>query len=229
MTNTPTKTTPGTALALPPNTVPGMDVDFVLLDGSSSMLTKWHDMLKAIDAYMADCANQAVNSRAMVTIFTDEALDTLWRDQAMRDWTPFSQVPPDAPYGGTPLYDGINIMGRTLRDLDPGKCSILIVTDGEENGSKFTNSTQARAILDWCRAKGWQVTFLGCDFNNSEEAKLLGADENTTIGVAKARLTDATKAMAKKRKHYQTTGEDITWSGDEKQQFGGYLAAPTTK
>jgi hypothetical protein len=68
----------------------------------------------------------------------------------------------DAP--GTPLFDAINMMGRELQALNPPRCSIVIITDGDENGSRHTTADQARAILDWCRAQGWQVTFLGADF-----------------------------------------------------------------
>jgi hypothetical protein len=123
----------------------------------------------------------------------------------------------------TPLYDAINLMCRKLRDLDPPKASIVIVTDGDENGSNHTSADQARALLDWCRAKGWQVTFLGADFNNSKQAKLLGADETNTIGVRKQKLLEAGKSLGDKRLKHALYGDDINFSEDERKNFGGFL------
>jgi len=110
-----------------------------------------------------------------------------------------------------------------LRDLDPPRCSIVIVTDGDENGSKYTDAEQARAFLDWCRAKGWQVTFIGADFNNSAQARLLGADARNSIGVTKARLLEAGKKLGEKRAAHALYGDDINFSEDERKDFGGYL------
>ena len=111
-------------------------------------------------------------------------------------------------------------MGRELRDLNPPRCSIVIITDGDENGSRHTTHEQARAILDWCRAQGWQVTFLGCDFNNSRQAKLLGADESNSLGVQAARMIEAGKVLGKLSPKRLVRG--LSTSPPEKS-FGGYL------
>jgi hypothetical protein len=117
-------------------------------------------------------------------------------------------------------------MATRLRDLDPPRASIVIVTDGDENSSRYTDLTQAKALLDWMRAKGWQITFIGAGFNNSRQARALGANEHTAIGVEKMRLTDATGALAKKRARYGLYGESMHYTDEEKQQFGGYLNGP---
>jgi hypothetical protein len=101
------------------------------------------------------------------------------------------------------------------------------VTDGDENGSRHTDHSQARAILDWCRAQGWQVTFLGADFNNSRQAKLLGATEQNSLGVQAQRLIDAGKVLGQKRARNALYGDDISFTDDEKRDFGGYLTDGT--
>jgi hypothetical protein len=117
-------------------------------------------------------------------------------------------------------------MATKLRDLDPPRASIVIVTDGDENASKFTSSDQAKALLDWMRAKGWQITFIGADFNNRRQAHTLGANEHTSIGVQQKRLSDATAALAAKRARYGLYGEAMHYTDAEKQTFGGYLNGP---
>src|SRR5882762_9486125 len=186
-------------------------LDYILLDGSGSMQDKWWDSLAAIDAYVSTLRTNHVESHLKLNVFDSTTLDHCQRNTSIQDYIPLSQEPATAHWGSTPLYDAINFMGRELRDADPPKCAILIVTDGQESGSQYTDLPQARAILDWCRAKGYQVTFVGCDFENSHQAQALGADASTAIGVAQARLSDATRALAQKRTRYARTGDDISF------------------
>lgn len=199
-------------------------LDFILVDGSSSMMNKWYDTLAALDGFMTTLQAQNIASHGIVSVFDTQNLDSVQRDSIIGDWPLFSKEPLKSTWGCTPLYDAINLMGRTLKELDPPRCSIVIVTDGAENGSRHTTHEQARAILDWCRAKGWQVTFLGADFNNSAQAKRLGANDSNSIGVRKQLLSAAGKTLGAKRARNALFGEDINFSDEEKENFGGYLS-----
>jgi hypothetical protein len=79
------------------------------------------------------------------------------------------------------------------------------------------------------RSMGWQVTFLGCDFENSRQAKLLGANDENAIGVSAKRLVDATSLLAEKRARYGLYGTDMNMSKDEKNEIGGLLPDHTAK
>lgn len=221
MTNRAIQTRPGALLA--------PQVDYIVVDGSSSMTDKWWDFMASLDSFVDGLRTAQLNSHIIASVFDSHNSSLIQRDCRIEDCKPFSVEPLMSTWGMTPLYDAINTMGRAMRDLDPQRASIVIVTDGDENASEYTDHTQARAILDWCKAKGWAVTFIGCDFNNASQAGLLGITDSNSIGVAKARLTDATRAFAQKRTRHYHTGEDITFSNDEKTQFGGYLAAPGGK
>jgi hypothetical protein len=202
-------------------------LDYIILDASSSMTDKWQDCLASIDGYLTTVREAHVASHVILTTFSSGEVDLLQRDEPLADFKPLRETGLIQRGGMTPLYDAINIAGRTLRDLDPTACSVVIVTDGEEMGSHFTSQVQAAAVLDWMRAKGWQVTFIGADFNNAHMASLLGAEAGTSIGVAKARLLDAGKALGEKRIRYARSGDDMTFSDSEQQTFGGYLAGPS--
>ena len=206
-------------------------LDYILLDGSGSMQDKWWETLSALDTYFSTL--RATNLNADVKLATFDSTDGLSYhvqvDAPLSQIRPFTESPIGANFGGTPLYDAIEYMGLELNRIDPQSCSILIVTDGHENGSLVATLERAKQILDWCRGKGWQVTFMGCDFNNSLQAKELGIDEQNAIGVQKKLLSEATKNFAKKRAAYGYTGSDINFSKEEQQQFGGYLAAPPTR
>lgn len=201
-------------------------VDYILIDGSGSMTDKWWESLEAIDAYVEGVRAANVQSQILIHTFDDSDIDLIQRDQPIEQWVPLLKQPIGANWGMTPLYDAVNVMGRRLAAMDPPRCSIVIVTDGGENGSRITNLVQAKSILDWCRAKGWQVTFIGADFSNARQAALLGGNPASAIGVTKQNLKASTEALAKKRARYALYGEDMHWSDDEKQQFGGYLNGP---
>ena len=201
-------------------------IDFILLDSSGSMESKWWDSLAAIDIYVRTLREQNINSQMMLTVFSGPTDLSLERDCPIADWRDFVTEPIGGFWMGTALYDAINTMGRSLRDLNPPRCAITIVTDGEENASQYTDHTQATAILNWARAKGWQVTFIGCDFNNAKQAALLGSNAAAAIGVSQRYLSDAAKELAHKRARYALTGDPMHFTDEERQQFGGYLSAP---
>lgn len=202
-------------------------IDYILLDGSGSMAGKWPEVCGSIDAYVGGLKAENINSRVYFHLFSSSPnLDILAYDGPVSDYT--SMVGLEAPFLATPLYDAVSIMGRRMNELDPPKARIVIATDGQETGSHFTDLHQAKAILDWMRAKGWTVTFIGADFSNAQQAAMLGADKQTAIGVQKKLLAEAARNLAKKAARHALYGEDIGFSEDEQQQFGGYLAAPTT-
>lgn len=201
--------------------------DVIILDGSGSMQSKWWESLYAIDSYVAQCQQSEVQSHVTLSVFSGSVLDDTVRDCSIDAWIPLAKEPIGSTWGGTPLYNAINAMGRRLRETNPSRCSILIVTDGQDSmGGEGTSVEQAKQILDWLRAKGYQVTFIGCDFNNASQAARLGSSVSESVGVAKGMLVDAAKALATKRAVYGKTGAPMHWSPDEQQQFGGYLAAP---
>lgn len=202
-------------------------LDYLLLDGSGSMAPKWNDTLSAVDAYVSTLKSERVSTSIYFHMFADRG------DTDIEVYNgPILECPRMLGLSqpgecGTALYDAIAIMGRRMRDFDPAKGRIVIFTDGDEASSKFTDLHQAKSILDWCRAKGWPVTFIGCDFANAAQAKALGSDSGSSVGVAQARLSDATTSLAKKAARHALYGEDIGFSSSEQQQFGGYLAGPS--
>lgn len=197
--------------------------DFILLDGSGSMINKWHPMMDAIEAYVDTLARNGTQSFLTLSVFSTDALGIDHCSVDIADWESLHENPAQSTWGGTPLYDAINHMARRLKDEDPIRCSITIVTDGRDNESQ-TSVVQARAIIEWLRAKGWSVTFIGCDWNNSRLAAQLGLPEAAAIGVSQARLTDAARNLATKRTRYAATGAPMHWTDEEKEQFGGYLS-----
>jgi hypothetical protein len=202
-------------------------IDYIVLDGSSSMNRIWWDALGSIDAYVDGLRAAKINTHIKLTTFDSGHMNYPHRDAPLESWVPLRDEPIGAFGGITPLYDAIALVGRELRDLDPPKASIVFVTDGAENGSRHTDLVQAKSIIKWMEAKGWTVTFIGCNFDNTDLANMLGVTEAQAIGVTSAKLTDAGKALSRKRVANAIGGAPMHWSDDERQRFGGYLGGPS--
>jgi hypothetical protein len=200
-------------------------VDYILLDGSSSMQGKWWETLAAIDAYLSDLRTQHVDSHVVLNVFSGpHDLDMVQRNGALAGILPCTQDPiVSSVFIDTALYDGINLAVRALAKMDPQRAALIIATDGEENASKYTDQVQAKALLDWCRARGWQVAFIGVGFNNSATVRALGGDRADAVSTSTARLSDASRELARKRTAYARSGAPMHWSEEEQRQFGGYL------
>jgi hypothetical protein len=200
-------------------------LDYILLDGSGSMADKWQETLSGLQSFRHSLETAGISSHCILHIFNSSNIEYLACDNKLNACPSFLSLSP--PYGGTPLYDAINIMGRRLAELNPPSASIIIVTDGLETSSKVTTDSQARAILDWLRAKGYSITFLGADFNNSKQAQLLGADASNSLGIQRTKLTEAGALLGSKRVDNALRGTSINFSSEEKTDFGGYLTHST--
>lgn len=208
------------------NSLHAQFLEYLLIDGSGSMISKWGETNAGLAGYIEHLKSKNIRSWGIAHVFDHSNLADIQLDTELENWPNLTRERLRIPGGGTPLYDAINLMARDLAERQPANCAITIVTDGHETDSRHTDVNQARALLDWCRAQGWQVTFLGADFNNSKQAALLGADETNSIGVQKLRMIEAGKTLGEKRVRHIMTGEDINFTRDEQQHFGGYLAAP---
>jgi hypothetical protein len=198
-------------------------LDYVLLDGSGSMSDKWWETLAGLQNFLSVLRAENIASHGIVHVFDSVNMELIQRNSIIAEWASFIDHPLSLHGGGTPLFDAVNLMVRKLADLDPPRCSIVIITDGMENGSTYTTADQARNLLDWCRHKGWQVTFLGADFSNSKQAKLLGANESNSLAIQKMKLGEAGKLLGEKRVDYGRTGKPINFDKNEQADFGGYL------
>jgi hypothetical protein len=204
---------------------PGQQLDYVLMDASGSMSGRWDPSMQAVDSYVAGLTANAVSTKVIMATFCDSHgfQYRRVREAPVAEWPQVYLDDAIEQSGGyTPLYDAINEMGLEIRNLNPTKCSILIVTDGEENTSK-TTLVQAKAILNWLRRRGYQITFLGCDFENSIQAKALGASPQDFIGLTKERLAEAKALLAQKRHYYDKYGKPMGFDETEKKNLGGFL------
>ena len=204
-----------------------MQHDFILLDRSGSMEGKWSETLGAVNGYVKKLADDKVDTGVTLAVFDaqDRNLDyVVLRDRI----TPTTWKPVDSnevsPRGYTPLNDAI---GKLVKQAQAGfngvqyeKVAILIVTDGHENHSKEVTHAQAKNLLNECRAKGWQVIFIGADFDNQAQATSYNnAAAATLSSIPVAAMAATMSYTAGKRGLYGATGQSINFSDEEKEEL----------
>lgn len=198
-----------------------MQHDFILLDRSGSMESLWKEALGSINAYVKKLSDEKVDTGVTLAVF-DSQIGNL-DFQVIRDritpatWNPVSDA--DAiPRGTTPLNDAT---GRLVALAEAGnydKVAIIIMTDGHENSSRELSVNQAKALLDKCRAKNWQVIFLGANFDNAHQAASYGNAVHATVEVSAVNLSATMLHTAAMRGAYGATGKTMAFTPEDKRK-----------
>lgn len=196
-----------------------MQHDFILLDRSGSMASLWAEALGSINSYVAKLAEDKVDTGVTLAAFDERAgrLDLqIVRDRIIPSTWRTVKDSEVSPRGGTPLNDAVGEIVARAKAGDYDKVAIIIMTDGNENASKELTVTQAKLLLDQCRARGWQVIFLGANFDNAMQASSYNNDVNATMSAARGTFTAHTHSLASKRAVYGATGQGMNFTDEEK-------------
>lgn len=202
-----------------------MQHDFVLLDRSGSMTSQWDEALGAINTYVKDLADKKVDTG--VTLATFDGVNGL-RFEIIRDritpetWRPVSNADAE-PRGMTPLNDATAKIVQLAEAGKYDKLALIIMTDGAENDSRelpgYQGTVAVKKMLDGCRAKGWQVIFLGANFDNAAQAASYGTLGGQTVNSSTRNLRATMGKMSDKRADYATgASATMDWSPEEKDE-----------
>ncbi len=181
---------------------------YILLDRSGSMQSLWTEALSSVNAYAKELANKtdgnAVDSHITLAVFDEQAglqFDVLRRKQPALHWDKVTDT--DAsPRGMTPLLDAI-VRIIALADADkPDKAVIVVMTDGMENASKEVTREGVKAALDRVKAKGWEVVFLGANFDNIADASSVGVAAGKQMAMSVGTMNASMERLAKKARAY---------------------------
>lgn len=156
---------------------------FIVLDRSASMASQWLEATDSINSYVRGLAYREVPGHVTLAIF-DELHGQMQFDIVRRhpnnDWVEF-RANEYVPRGNTPLYDAVARTVNLAETTMPSRAVIVIMTDGYENASRATTNAMAREMLDRCRAREWQVVFLGANFDTFSQGASLGSARATML------------------------------------------------
>lgn len=195
-----------------------MQHDFILLDRSDSMSSLWSEAISSINTYVQKLADEKVDTGVTLAVFdSNNGLDfQIIRDRIIPStWMPVA-INEAPPRGMTPLNDATGKIVALANAGNYDKVAIIIMTDGQENSSQELTVEAAKKLLDDCRAKNWQVIFLGANFDNAQQATSYGAVKSAHIQSSANNLGSTMTYMAHKRGVYGATGQSVSWSDEEK-------------
>lgn len=199
-----------------------MQHDFILLDRSASMETQWDEALAAVNLYVAKLAEDKVDTG--VTLATFDAVAGSLAFDVIRDriipstWHKVTRTEAP-PRGGTPLNDATGRIVNLAMAGNYDRVAIIIMTDGQENASKELTVTQARLLLDQCRARGWQVIFLGANFDNAAQARTYNNNASATMAAPRGTFAAHTHTLATARAGYGATGQAMAFTEEQKAEL----------
>lgn len=198
-----------------------MQHDFILLDRSGSMSSLWTEAINSVNGYVEKLAEDKVDTGVTLIAFDgsggldfkilrDRIIPSTWRKVAE------TEAP---PRGMTPLNDAVGRLVSLAMSKTYDKVAIIIMTDGHENASREISHRAARNMLDECRAKGWQVIFLGANFDNAVQAESYGTMSGQHVNSTAGNLRSTTTALADKRALYASgASATMDFSDEEKLQ-----------
>ena len=215
---------------------------YILLDQSGSMGSRWTEALSSINSYVDglrelqgdynvsvisfDTNSQWQNpvtptlsqpfTTQTVQVVNASTFTVLRNKESVKSFKPLTNLD-CMPRGGTPLYDATNKLINLVEIDNYDKAVVVIMTDGEENSSKeIRDPNIIKKRLDTLREKGYQIIFLGADFENAQQSYSLGGGYGNTISVASANLAGTMRNMASKSALYASAGTSMTYSAEEK-------------
>ena len=181
---------------------------YILLDRSGSMQSLWVEALSSVNAFAKELANKtdgpSVDSHVTLAVFdSQESLqfDTLRRKQSALHWENVTDK--DAsPRGMTPLLDAMVRIISLAESDNPDKAVIVVMTDGQENASREVTRDGVKAALDRVKAKGWEVVFLGANFDNIADASSVGVGGDKQMAMSAGTMNESMSRLAKKSRVY---------------------------
>lgn len=208
-----------------------MQRDFILIDRSGSMRDIWLEALGSVNTYATKLAEQKVETKITVVLFdvADQSGKTPMSYEVLRDrvapseWADLQSAEAQ-PRGFTPLNDAIAKVVNTANAGNYDKCAIIIMTDGVENSSveypEPGGREKVNKLLDSCREKGWQIIFLGANFDNAAQASAYGTQANQQVNAARGFMAQGMTTMAGKRAAYgMAGGQSVSFSDAEKAEL----------
>lgn len=171
---------------------------YLLLDRTGSMSDKWTETLSGINGYVSELATKGVEADVTLAMFDSQEgfrFDVIRSSVKVANWQKVT-AEEAYPRGWTPLYDAIGRITAMAEQDAPDKAVIVVMTDGEENASTEMRREQAKAALDRCRARNWQVVFLGVGFDSFNQSASLGVGAAQTMAAPAHAFAEATSATA---------------------------------
>jgi hypothetical protein len=200
---------------------------FILLDRSGSMGGRWPETMQALNAFAGRLARDVSDAMVSLAVFDDVSgkLDFAYlrKGQPVRGWKSLAEDEAE-PRGSTPLYDAIGRITDHIKAAAEDKMMLVVITDGHENASRKLDKDRAKAALDQVKERGWDITFLGADFENFDQAQGLGIAHGSTMVMAHGFYDEMGDALSVRAARYASSAVPANaaeFSDEEREKARG--------
>jgi hypothetical protein len=187
---------------------------YVLIDRTGSMSGRMTEAVGATNAYIEGLDP---DTDVFVASFDDGAPFQVVREVGSASKCEKLSILDEnlIPRGYTPLYDSTaKLLDRALSD-GPEKAVIVVNTDGHENASREYDHKSVKARIDSAKAMGWQVVFLGQDFDAVSIADSFGI-KGSSINTSQGNYEVATMSLCAATRSYGASGKSVNWTEEDR-------------
>lgn len=200
---------------------------YILLDKSGSMASNWQETLGAVNGYVDALSAEKLTKKTRVTLATFDSMGALCFDVLRtavkaKDWLHVTEAEA-TPRGRTPLYDAIQRLNTLILDDSSSDeaTTVIFITDGGENGSIEATKEVAKVILDRYKTQGFDVVFIGADFDNFGQSASLGGAVGNTMVMSSGSYGAAMSGVAAKTAFFSKTGATRGFTDAERNSARG--------
>lgn len=189
---------------------------YILLDRSGSMTDLMEEAIGSINSYVRKLDEA---TRVTLVAFDSEAYSVI-RDN-VPVWNYQKIVGTEVtPRGMTPLYDSTARLISKMFNDNPEKAVLVIMTDGHENCSRDVTLGTVQSRIKEAEGKGWQVLFLGANFDKVDDVSLnLGKiNLNQTINVTRGNFDKTFNTVACYTQSYFAKSDAINFTAEDKKK-----------
>jgi Mg-chelatase subunit ChlD len=197
----------------------GMDV-FMLLDRTGSMAGLWEEAVSSVNAYVKEMGKDGADDRVSLAVF--DAYETGMQFNVLRNAVPIAdwkELATDEvlPRGMTPLLDALVRIITRAEEVNNEKTVIVVMTDGYENASREITLQAAKAAIERVTERGWQVNFLGADFDGIAQARGLGVAQGRSINFKRGHAEDAMTSTADIHRVYRNLSSQVDYREQDRR------------
>ena len=194
---------------------------YFLIDRSGSMASRWEETMQALKAYASEMKKGSVHLTVFDKFGGEPVLRVITEHEKLSKWSIDKTMKAIQPRGMTPLNDAVGLFASNILSNKNKKVAIVIVTDGMENASTEYTQAKAKALLQECRDRTYDVVFLGADFENAQQAADLGNKSGQTITMTTGNYVATAGTLAARHKSYALNPQDtvnLAFTDDERRR-----------